>query len=84
MMTEIRNESPRQPQANVPGALTLIDAATGKPIATIPIALPGAVPAAAGRLLGEATVLTPLSDGSAVVLPLPDTAPIAPDPNRDQ
>jgi hypothetical protein len=70
MVTEIRNETQKQPRASVPGALTLLDMATGKPIATLPIELPGAVPAAAGRLLGESSVLAPLSDGSAVVLPI--------------
>ena len=83
MVTEIRNESTRPAggtKTNIPGALTLFDVESGKPVATLLIEIPGSVPAAAGRLLGTSFVLTPLSDGSVVVLPLPTSPEPEPGP----
>jgi hypothetical protein len=62
------------------GRVTLFDAPTGKPQTTLEIRLPGAVPAVAARPLGSSAVLTALSDGSSVVIPLPVGAPPPPMP----
>jgi hypothetical protein len=62
------------------GRVTLLDGESGKVVATLGIGLPGAVPAAAGGPLGGRAALTPLSDGSAVILPLPAPPPAAPEP----
>jgi len=56
------------------GRVTLYSA-VGKPQTTLEVRLPGAVPAVAGRLLGSASVLAALSDGSSVVVPLPAPMP---------
>lgn len=55
------------------GRVLLIDGASGEVIATQTVGLPGAVPAAASGVAGNST-LTPLSDGSAVVIELPKPA----------
>ena len=60
------------------GRVTLHESVKGKAEATLEIRLPGAVPAVAAGALGSAAVLTALSDGSSVVIPLP--APGAPMP----
>ena len=52
------------------GRVTLFDGVSGKVAATLEIRLPGAVPAVASGLLGAGAILSSLSDGSAVVLPL--------------
>ena len=52
------------------GRVVLIDGTTGEPIAKLTAGLPGAVPAAASGVVAN-TALTPLSDGSAVVIELP-------------
>ncbi len=61
------------------GRVTLFDAEGGK-AKMLTIGLPGVVPAVAAGLVGGTDVLAPLSDGSAVVLPLPASPPPAPEP----
>ena len=53
------------------GHITLYDSTSAKAIGSIPIGLPGAVPAVAGTALNSTSLLMPLLDGSTVVLPLP-------------
>lgn len=53
------------------GKVTLYETTSEKPAASAVIGLAGAVPAAASTPLNGSSVLTPLLDGSAVVLPLP-------------
>lgn len=53
------------------GRVSLYGSTAGKAEITLEIRLPGAVPAVAGGLLGSGAVLTALSDGSSVVIPLP-------------
>jgi hypothetical protein len=60
------------------GRVTIFDAGGAK-VATLPVGLPGVVPAVAPGIVGRAAVV-PLSDGSSVLLPLPSAAPPAPDP----
>jgi hypothetical protein len=60
------------------GRVSVHESTAGKAEITLEIRLPGAVPAVAGGLLGSGAVLTALSDGSSVVIPLP--APGAPIP----
>jgi len=55
------------------GRVLLVDGTSGEVIATQTVGLPGAVPAAASGVAGNST-LTPLSDGSAVVIELPKPA----------
>jgi hypothetical protein len=69
--------------ADLAGRVALFDGMSGKPVSSLAIGLPGAVPAAAASLLGGA-VLTPLSDGSAVVLSLPAAPEVAPPPAGKQ
>ncbi len=56
------------------GRVVLIDGTSGKVLATQTAGLPGAVPAAASGVAAN-TALTPLSDGSAVVIELPKKQP---------
>ena len=58
------------------GRVVLLDGTTGAAAAGLSVGLPGAVPAAASGVAAGAA-LTPLSDGSAVVIELPkkDAAP---------
>jgi len=59
------------------GRVLVLDGATGKPLATHSVGLPGAVPAAASGVAAN-SALTVLSDGSAVVSELPNREPAAP------
>jgi outer membrane protein assembly factor BamB len=52
------------------GRVVVLDGTTGEPLARQTVGLPGAVPAAASGVAGN-VALTPLSDGSAVVIELP-------------
>jgi hypothetical protein len=61
------------------GRVTLYDT-EGNKGATLATALPGAVPAKAAGYVGGSEILAPLSDGSAVVLALPNAPIPAPDP----
>jgi hypothetical protein len=56
------------------GRVVVLDGATGGPLAARTVGLPGAVPAAATGV-GANNALTPLSDGSAVVIELPNRPP---------
>jgi len=56
------------------GSVTVIEAATGRVESTLEIRLPGAIPAVAAVPLGERAIVATLSDGAAVVIPLPDRA----------
>jgi hypothetical protein len=60
------------------GRLVVHEGASGKVEMTLEIRLPGAVPAVAAGPLGSASILTALSDGSGVVIPLPAAG--APEP----
>lgn len=62
------------------GRVSIFDGANTKPTATLSVGLPGAVAAAPGGSLGGTAALTPLSDGSAVLIALPAPAEIAPPP----
>jgi outer membrane protein assembly factor BamB len=62
------------------GRVLVFDGTNPKPTATLGVGLPGAVAAAAGGSLGGTAVLTPLSDGSAVLLALPEPSAVAPPP----
>jgi hypothetical protein len=55
---------------NLAGRVSLFGSESGKSEVTREIRLPGAVPATASGMLGHDAVLTSLSDGSAVVVPL--------------
>ena len=63
------------------GRITILDAA-GKPEGSANAGLPGAVPAVASTPIGP-SLLTPLSDGSAVVLPFPKPAEPEPEPKKE-
>lgn len=54
------------------GRVVVFEGDTGKIVASGEVGLPGAVPAVAGTLVDGARVFVPLSDGSAVVVSLPD------------
>ena len=56
------------------GRVVVLDGTTGAVLATQAVGLPGAVPAAASGVAAN-TALTPLSDGSAVVIELPTRDP---------
>jgi len=58
---------------NLAGRVSLFGSESGRPEVMREIRLPGAVPAVASGLLGPDAVLTALSDGSAVVVPLTAT-----------
>ncbi|HTK75221.1 MAG TPA: hypothetical protein VL371_08185, partial [Gemmataceae bacterium] len=60
------------------GRVTLFEGVSGKVSAALGIRLPGAVPAVASGRLGAAAILCSLSDGSAVVLPIPAPPPVKP------
>jgi hypothetical protein len=64
------------------GRVSVFDGKGGKPVASLAIGLPGAVPAAASGSLAGTAAITPLSDGSAVVLTLPSAPPVAPPPEE--
>jgi PQQ-like domain len=68
---------------DIGGRVTLFDAA-GVKGGTLLIGLPGSVPATAASKVGETGVLAPLSDGSAVLLPLPAMPPTAPGPKSKE
>lgn len=57
------------------GRVSVHDGPTGKQLAVQEIGLPGAVPAAAGTLIGSRRVLVPLSDGTVAVVQFPEEAP---------
>jgi hypothetical protein len=59
------------------GRVVLVDGTSGGPIVTLDVGLPGAVPATASGVAAN-KVLTPLSDGSAVILELPSATPAPP------
>jgi hypothetical protein len=58
----------------------IYDGPSGKLDMTLEMRLPGAVPAVAATLLGPGSILTPLSDGSSVVNPLPESGKPVPQP----
>jgi hypothetical protein len=59
------------------GRLVVYEGTAGKVEMTLEIRLPGAVPAVAAGPLGSASLLTALSDGSSVVIPMPtDGTPV--------
>jgi hypothetical protein len=59
------------------GRVVVIDGANGAVLATQSVGLPGAVPAAPSGVVAN-SALTPLSDGSAVVIELPKKEPFVP------
>ncbi|HUR54327.1 MAG TPA: PQQ-binding-like beta-propeller repeat protein, partial [Gemmataceae bacterium] len=61
--------------ADLSGKVRALDGASGKPVATGTVALPGVVPAATGSQVDASRMLIPLSDGSAVVVPVGDAVP---------
>jgi hypothetical protein len=64
------------------GRVMVIDGTTGDVLATQAVGLPGAVPAAASGVAAN-SALTPLSDGSAVVIELPKKESAAPPPKKE-
>jgi hypothetical protein len=56
------------------GRVVVLDGASGEVLARRTVGLPGAVPAVAGGVAAN-SALTPLSDGSAVVIDLPKSEP---------
>jgi hypothetical protein len=62
------------------GRVVVYEGAAGKVETTLEIRLPGAVPAVAGGPLGASSILTALSDGSGVVIPLPAAGAPSPMP----
>ena len=65
--------------ADLGGRVTVF-AADGKKSAVLSVGVPGAVPATAAGSIGGTGLLAPLSDGSAVVLSLPEGPAVAPVP----
>src|SRR5262249_33220410 len=68
--------------ADLAGRVSVFDGSGAKPVASLDIGLPGAVPAAAAGSLGGTAVLASLSDGSAVVIALPAAPEAAPPPGE--
>jgi hypothetical protein len=62
------------------GKVHLVDTATGKVEAVASTGIPGTVPAVSGSALTGTSVLTPLSDGSAVILQMAIHPAPAPEP----
>ena len=60
--------------SDLAGRVMVLDGTTGEVLATQTVGLPGAVPAAASGVAAN-NALTPLSDGSAVVIELPKREP---------
>jgi hypothetical protein len=63
------------------GRVAVLDAESGARRFGAAVGLPGAVPATAGVAAGPGRVLCPLSDGSAVVVTPPESAP---DPGKEK
>ena len=63
--------------ADLSGKVRVLDGGTGQVVATGTVSLPGVVPSASGSQIDPARMLVPLSDGSAVVVPVAADAPSA-------